>query len=472
MNHEFTPHHGHGHRHKQAHQNLTPSFCPAAEWLDAKLLLFDNRYRQVPLTIHVVGYQDAWKEFLFDKELTKEVPNIISTYAEGKSTLVFCSSRQSTKVQAQELRRYATSGGSFGGSCFIETAAQQRELEQASVRCEDVDLRETLRSGVGFHNAQLRIQDRIIVEELFTKGALKVLTSTSTLALGVNLPAHLVVIRSTLQYAGSANGYREIPTSNVLQMIGRAGRPGLDTHGVAVIMTQRKTRKLYESLDVRPVESRLLEALLVVLNSEVAQGTISNIADAVEWMRSTFLFIRACKNPVRYNMPKSANAKGITDELQRRVLAGINGLAEYGMLGMAADGYCFAPLRTGQIMSRHYMQFATMKALVAVNKAKDASELSLEALMLVIAKVPELICGLRRDEKKILNEINKSSRFVQRNPKTGTKSSVVQTDQLKNFTLLQAAFAGPSLPPSLAPEWSFQTLFLLCYSCRSQNYEL
>jgi replicative superfamily II helicase len=44
-----------------------PNASDLAEWLDAKLLQFDNRYRQVPLTIHVVGYQDAWKEFLFDK---------------------------------------------------------------------------------------------------------------------------------------------------------------------------------------------------------------------------------------------------------------------------------------------------------------------------------------------------------------------------------------------------------------------
>jgi hypothetical protein len=388
--------------------------------------------------------------FFFNyQELTKEVPNIIATYSEGKSTLVFCTSRQSTKVQAQELRRYAISGpgGSMGGSRFVHSSAQQRELEQASVRCEDVDLRDTLRTGVGFHNAQLRVGDRMIVEELFTKGALKCCCSTSTLALGVNLPAHLVVVRSTLQYAGSAKGYREIPTANVLQMIGRAGRPGLDTHGIAVIMTQRKTSKLYESLaaNTKEVESRLLEELLVVLNSEVAQGTISSIADAVEWMRSTFLFVRACKNPGYYNMPRNTNAKGVTDELQRRVLAGINGLAEYGMLKMAADGYCFNPMRAGQIMSRHYMQFDTMKALIGLNKSDDASEVSLEKLMLVVSSAPELLCGLRREEKKILNEVNKTSRFLQRNPKTKTKNNVVQTDQLKNFTLLQAAFTGAKL---------------------------
>ncbi|KAA0183845.1 hypothetical protein HAZT_HAZT001477 [Hyalella azteca] len=53
--------------------------------------------------------------------------------------------------------------------------------------------------------------------------------------MGVNLPAHLVVVKSTSQYGSS--GYTEYPASSILQMIGRAGRPQYDTHATAVIMT-------------------------------------------------------------------------------------------------------------------------------------------------------------------------------------------------------------------------------------------
>lgn len=50
-----------------------------------------------------------------------------------------------------------------------------------------------------------------------------ILVTTRTLAMGVNLPAHLVVIKSTMQYvAGSCEEYSE---ADLLQMIGRAGRP-------------------------------------------------------------------------------------------------------------------------------------------------------------------------------------------------------------------------------------------------------
>lgn len=52
-------------------------------------------------------------------------------------------------------------------------------------------------NGLGFHNASLEFQDWVLVEENFKLGHLKILVTTSTLALGVNLPAYLVVIKGT-----------------------------------------------------------------------------------------------------------------------------------------------------------------------------------------------------------------------------------------------------------------------------------
>ncbi|CAM9204479.1 unnamed protein product [Laminaria digitata] len=68
--------------------------------------------------------------------------------------------------------------------------------------------------------------------------SLAVLVATTTLALGVNLPARLVVIKGTNHYRG-AKGYEELPKSAILQMMGRAGRPGFDSSGVAVVMTSQ-----------------------------------------------------------------------------------------------------------------------------------------------------------------------------------------------------------------------------------------
>ena len=80
------------------------------------------------------------------------------------------------------------------------------------------------------------------------------LCTTSTLALGVNLPAHLVVLKGTRRYSsevGEAAGYVEYDKSTCLQMIGRAGRPQFDTEGTAVVMTTKAVRTLTEDFQPR-----------------------------------------------------------------------------------------------------------------------------------------------------------------------------------------------------------------------------
>lgn len=84
----------------------------------------------------------------------------------------------------------------------------------------------------------------ILMDEDHSDSCLKVLCTTSTLAVGVNLPARLVVIKGTRRWSneGGTKGYQEYDRSTCLQMMGRAGRPQFDTHGVAVIMTQAQVR--------------------------------------------------------------------------------------------------------------------------------------------------------------------------------------------------------------------------------------
>lgn len=64
----------------------------------------------------------------------------------------------------------------------------------------------------------------------------QVLIATATLAWGVNFPAHLVVIKGTEYYDGKTKRYVDMPITDVLQMMGRAGRPQFDTEGYAVVL--------------------------------------------------------------------------------------------------------------------------------------------------------------------------------------------------------------------------------------------
>lgn len=85
------------------------------------------------------------------------------------------------------------------------------------------------------------LNDRNLIECLFLNSILPILCTTSTLALGVNLPAHLVIIKSTQIWKGT--GYEEMSISVLQQMIGRAGRPQFDTCGTAVIMTSNDKKQ-------------------------------------------------------------------------------------------------------------------------------------------------------------------------------------------------------------------------------------
>jgi ATP-dependent DNA helicase HFM1/MER3 len=55
--------------------------------------------------------------------------------------------------------------------------------------------------------------------------------------MGVNLPARLVVIKSTICYRGAERGYEEYSRAEIEQIVGRAGRVQYETQGIAVIMT-------------------------------------------------------------------------------------------------------------------------------------------------------------------------------------------------------------------------------------------
>lgn len=83
-------------------------------------------------------------------------------------------------------------------------------------------------------------ETRHIVEEVFRNGHLPVLVTTSTLAMGVNLPAHLIIIKSTKTYVNCE--FRDYTEIAIQQMIGRAGRPQFDTSATAIILTTEEDK--------------------------------------------------------------------------------------------------------------------------------------------------------------------------------------------------------------------------------------
>jgi ATP-dependent DNA helicase HFM1/MER3 len=188
-------------------------------------------------------------------------------------------------------------------------ATNSPEINQVEfpVQLADKHLQELIyKYNLAYHHAGLSSNDREIVETLFKQNRIRVLCSTSTLAIGVNLPAHLVIIKSTLQYT-SETGYTEYSELDLRQMIGRAGRAGYDSQGIAVILTSTETEYLYKTISEGKLEidSQFLLGFIEFLNIEISNGNINSFSEAMKWLSFTFLHTRMKQNPSKYSLKPS-----------------------------------------------------------------------------------------------------------------------------------------------------------------------
>ena len=313
-------------------------------------------------------------------------------------------------------------------------------LRDAAARASLPNLKSLILRGCAYHHAGLSTADREVVENLFLTGHCKILTSTSTLAMGVNLPAHLVVIKGTKVYRGD-RGTVDIETSDLLQMMGRAGRPGFDTSGVAVIMTDEASVTKYENLSTKGldvIESQIGSRLTETINTEVSQKVIGDVSQAIGWLKSTFFYIRVKKNPTFYKMVphKVSNTHSHThlfcltqlfangqddptrmDTFLRSVaLVPLQKLDKSEIVTLDEFEFGVEPTEPCHIMSKHLVPYASMVKIMGLgggatppspSSSSPSDSLSILDLLHDICQCSEIQIPLRRSDKKLLNELHK-----------------------------------------------------------------
>ncbi|KXG53178.1 Nucleotide-sugar transporter [Penicillium griseofulvum] len=261
------------------------------------------------------------------------------------------------------------------------------------------DLKTTLPSGVAFHHAGLGPADRHTVETGFRDGHISVICCTSTLAVGINLPCHLVIIKNTVSWQDG--GCKEYSDLEMMQMLGRAGRPQFDDSATAVILTRKERVAHYEKLvqGSESLESCLHLNLIDHLNAEIGLGNISDVESAVKWLAGTFLFVRLRRNPTHYKLKEGANQDD-EDELLRQICEkDIDLLRKCGLV--EAESLCSTQF--GEAMARYYIQFETMKILLSLKPKASVSE-----TLNVIAQAEEFReIRLKAGEKSLYREINR-----------------------------------------------------------------
>ncbi|MDD3297024.1 MAG: DEAD/DEAH box helicase [Candidatus Omnitrophica bacterium] len=123
--------------------------------------------------------------------------------------------------------------------------------------------------GIAYHHAGLLPTLKEIIERLFTTGLIKLIFTTETFALGINMPAKTVAFDSLSKFYGRYHGY--LKTRDFYQMAGRAGRRGIDTEGF-VFSRINPSHIDHESLeniiygDYEPIKSQLNSCYATILN--------------------------------------------------------------------------------------------------------------------------------------------------------------------------------------------------------------
>jgi hypothetical protein len=402
-----------------------PNIAEIATFLGAnEAYVFDQTYRPVPLAVHAIGVgfvgDSSQSQYRFWSGMDREVPQIIHRFSKSRPTIVFCHTKADTEKLADLL---ATAHGiAVRGNSNAGVAGQTKLLK----------LQRVLFAGIAYHHAGLEAGDRRIVERAFSDGNIRVLCATSTLAMGVNLPAHLVVIKGTKAWRGGGNGYQDLDQATILQMIGRAGRPGFDTSGTAVIMTDNKSKGYFVNLatsGLRPAKSRLMTKLDDIINAEISQRVVESREAAFNWIKSTLLFIQLRGNPDAFNLEAGSNTS--VEAYFRKVCEeSINRLHSIGTL-LKDDKSCLLPSAASHIMSQHLVTYSAME--IIVNLPFDASQ---HQMLKAICNMEGLRRPVRRSEKKLLNEMHKMVKYKLEGP--ASKARVKESEQ-KAFVLLQAS---------------------------------
>ncbi|CAH1258041.1 SNRNP200 [Branchiostoma lanceolatum] len=281
------------------------------------LFFFDNSFRPVPLEQQYIGITEkkAVKRFQLMNDILYEK---VMEHAGKNQVLVFVHSRKETGKTARAIRDMCLEKDTLG-HFLREGSAATEVLRTEAEQAKNQELKDLLPYGFAIHHAGMTRVDRTLVEDLFADRHIQVLVSTATLAWGVNLPAHTVIIKGTQVYSPEKGRWVELGALDVLQMLGRAGRPQYDTKGEGLLLTSHSELQYYLSLQNQqlPVESQFISKLADNLNAEVVLGTVQNLKDAVHWLGYSYLYIRMLRNPTLYGVSSDTKDDPLLE--QRRI---------------------------------------------------------------------------------------------------------------------------------------------------------
>ena len=333
-----------------------------AQWMGARLVA--SSWRPVPLREGVyfggrIHFPDGTRRPVRAGG-DAEVALAVDALADGGQALVFTSSRSSTVRLAGAIAKAIAAHPARLIDVGEAGELAEEVLRASSSKIIGRELAELVARGVAFHNAGLELEVRRLVEEGFRRGVIRVVVSTTTLAAGVNLPARRVVVAEYERY-DPVVGREEIPVLEYKQMAGRAGRPGLDPFGEAVIVARGRNEvgylmERYVLGQVENVKSHILSgpSLRAHALGAVGGGYAKSIDELADFFSNTLGF-----HQLRTGL-KSAL-------LRSKVEDAVDQLVEWGFLERDGD-YVYAT-ELGRQVARLYLDPETAARYIALIKS-------------------------------------------------------------------------------------------------------
>jgi ATP-dependent DNA helicase HFM1/MER3 len=178
-------------------------------------------------------------------------------------------------------------------------------------------------------------------------------------------------------------------------MIGRAGRPGFDTSGTAVIMTDNKSKDKYQRLamdGLTVAKSSFLLKTSEVMNTAISQQEVTSTTDAINWLKQTLYFAQLLRSSAIHSL-------SLDEHLLQTCYDAFSNLVRVGAIELE-EGEFVKPTATGVIMSQSLVDMQAMEIMAQI--PHDASQ---SIVLNAISHMAGLHRPVKRLEKKFLNQI-------------------------------------------------------------------
>jgi len=231
-----------------------------AKWLGADKLQGDENDRRVKLETRCILFAEGRKGDVLRK--------LVKDRLRQGNFLIFCERKKDAEKLCHELMD------------LVAASMKPQEVKEAQELVAQlkydfpylVDFPELLANGVAFHHADLEVDLRNRIAEAFRQRKIKIVVATTTLSAGVNLPARFVIIRDVTRYE---SGRKLLPVSEMVNMLGRSGRPGFDKLGTGYFLVQKDKASdpVYKEFiskvkrcKVEELESQIPESMTTILH--------------------------------------------------------------------------------------------------------------------------------------------------------------------------------------------------------------